>query len=169
MTFQQQLLATLIGTFSGFVGSLILFWVKELWQSKNKKDATVKNLLYELRYNINLFGKYEAELTKCIEDVSSDSKNVYLTIDYEKVASYFSIQFYQTGLISKYFHPEDVKRWNDFLITVSKGSEIYVNEMLEKWRKSEIEKPKIHNILKLERDQVRYAKEKSEYIKEKIE
>ncbi len=169
MTFGEQILATLIGTFSGFVGSLILFWIKEYVQSNKKRDATKKNLVYELKYNINLFEKYEIALTKCIEDVAADGKKVYISIDYDYVATFFSQQFYKEGLISEYFHEEDMRRWNDMLTKVSKGSETYLNETLEKWRNSEIEKSEIHKVLTLEREHIKYAKEMSEYIKQKIE
>ena len=44
---------------------------------------------------------------------------------------------FRGALISKYLHVEDMKRWNEFLSTLGEGSEIYVNEVLEKWRKNE--------------------------------
>lgn len=168
MKFWEQALATLIGSFGGFVGALILFWIKTYSENSRKEKSLLKNLRYEIEYNINLLNKYDGEITKCIEAVAADSKVVYLNIDYAKIARYFSIQFYREGLLSKYLHIEDMKNWNDFLATLSEGAETHVLETLEKWRKTEVGKEQTFNALKHERSQVQYAKQLSEYLKEKI-
>jgi hypothetical protein len=168
MTFTQQILATLLGSFGGFVAALLMLWIKHWFDEKNKEKALLKNLHYEIAYNINLFAKYEEQLTKVIEGVGADARDLYLTIDYALIARYFSIQFYREGLVSKYLHIEDVKRWNDFLSTLSEGSQAHVNESLEAWRESRGEKEATFKALRHEREQVRYAKELSEYINAKI-
>jgi len=165
MTYTQQIIATLIGTIAGFAGSLVLFWIKELHQNNKRQKSLVKNLRFELDYNVNLLNKYETDLTQCIEAVSADSKSVFTTIQYDKIAHFFAIQFYREGLITKYLHPEDMKRWNDFLSSLSEGSEEYIEDILKKWRDSNIEKEKVFKALKNERAQVKYAREMSEYLK----
>ena len=80
----------------------------------------------------------------------------------------FSVLFYREGLISKYLHVEDVKNWNNFLITLSEGSEAYANETVEKWRNGEATKEQVFKVLKHERDQIKYAKELCAYFKQKI-
>jgi transcriptional accessory protein Tex/SPT6 len=84
------------------------------------------------------------------------------------VARFFAIQFCREGLISKYLHPEDMKRWNDFLSSLSEGSEGYIKDKIDQWRNSTIEKKAIFEALKHERDQVKYAREICEYLKSKI-
>ncbi|WIM05166.1 MAG: hypothetical protein OHM77_10725 [Candidatus Nitricoxidivorans perseverans] len=169
MTFTQQIVATLIGSFCGFLAALLMLWIKRWFDDRTKEGSLLKNLRYEIAYNINLFAKYEEQLTKAIESVGADAKDVYVAIDYALIARYFSIQFYREGLVSKYLHFEDVKRWNDFLSTLSEGSEAHLNESLEAWRTSTADKEKTFKVLRHEREQVRYAKELSEYIKAKIE
>ena len=78
---------------------------------------------YEFDYNINLLNNYHDKLTKCIEAVGVDSKLANIDIDYDFISRHFSRRFYQEGLISKYLHVEDMKRWNDFLSTLGEGSE----------------------------------------------
>lgn len=168
MTYQEQVTATLIGTFFGFIGSLILFWIKNSWEARQRKKALLKNLGYELDYNINLFLRFEEQLTKLIEVVSADSRDLFLSLNYGSIARFFAIQFYQAGLIAKYLHPEDMKRWNDFLTTLGEGSEAYAVNTVTKWRNSEIDKEGTFQALKYERDQVKYAREFSEYLKGKI-
>jgi len=168
MTFREQVVATLIGTFAGFCGSLVLFWLKELWQNHRKKKDIIKNLGHEFDYNINLLNKYDKELTGCLEKIAAESKVVFSTIQYSKIFKYFANQLYTEGLFSKYLHPEDMKRWNDFLTTLSLGSENYFLEMLDKWRKSEISKANVHAAVDQERNNVRHAREMTEYLKAKI-
>lgn len=168
MTFQEQVVATLIGTSGGFIGSILLFWIKQFAEKRNKDKTLIRNLHYEIEYNIHLLTGYETQLTECIEGVGADSKQTYLGIDYSFIARHFSIQFYREGLISKFLHPEDMKSWNGFLSTLGEGSQEYVKDILEKWRKSEVEKEDVFKALKHERDQVKFAREMSEYLKQKI-
>jgi len=168
MTFQEQVVATLIGTSGGFIGSLLLFWIKQFAEKWGKEIFFMHKLAYEIEYNIHLLKGYETQLTECIEAVGADGKQTYLNIDYSFIARHFSIQFYREGLISKFLHPEDMKRWNGFLSTLGEGSQTYVQDILKKWRKSEVEKEAVFKALKHERDQVKYAREMSEYLKQKI-
>ena len=169
MTFWQQLLTTFAGAFFGFISALVLFWVKENVSSGKRDAALVKNLMYELDYNIALYGKYVEEITKVIEAANAGLKSTYLTINYSFVARFFSIQFYQAGLIQKYLHHEDMKMWNDFLIRLSEGGQAYVMSRLEAWRKNEIAKEELFTALQYEREQIEYALKATKYIKQKIE
>jgi hypothetical protein len=168
MTFTQQVIATLIGSFGGFLAALAMMWIKQWFDDSRKEKSLLNNLRYEIAYNINLLNRYDDQITKCIEAVGADSKAVYLSLDYNLVARYFSIQFYREGLISRYLHIEDVKRWNDFLSTLSEGSEDYVSETIKKWRDGQASKEQTFNALKHERDQIRYAKELSDYLSQKF-
>jgi len=152
----------------GFIGALLLLWIKQFAEKRSKEKTLVRNLRYEIEYNIHLLKGYETQLTGCIEAVGADGKQTYLSIDYSFVARHFSIQFYREGLISKFLHPEDMKRWNAFLSTLGEDSQEYVQDILEKWRKSEVEKEDVFKALKHERDQVKCAQEMSEYLKQKI-
>ena len=81
MTFSQQIIATSIGAFLGFIASLVIFWIKESVQKTNREKALVQNLKYELDFNIGLFTKYISDITNAIEAVSADSKNTWLDLN----------------------------------------------------------------------------------------
>lgn len=168
MTFTKQIIATLIGSFGGFLAALAMLWAKNWFDSSQKESALLKNLRFEIDYNINVLLKFDDQLTKCIEAVGSDSRSLYLSIDYNFIAHHFSILFYREGLVTKYLHVEDVKRWNDFLSTLSPGMEKHVLNTIEQWRHSSIEKEEVFSVLNHERSQVRYAKELSEYLKARL-
>jgi len=168
MIFGQQVLSTLIGTGSGFLFALALFGIKEKINGASEKAALIKNLHYEFAYNRNLFEKYIKKIGEVIETINAGDRKAYLSIEYEFVASYFSIQFYRSGLCSKLLHCEDMKRWNDVLVNHSQGSETYVMDAVEKWREEKIEQKKVVSALKLERTQLEYARDMIDYLKGKI-
>jgi hypothetical protein len=168
MKFWEQLLATSLGATAGFIFSLFLFWLKENWKQSRLIRNLLTNLHFEIEYNLNLFKKYSERITECIEAVNSDNKTVYINLDYKFVASYFSLQFYREGLVTKYLNYEDMKQWNDVLTNHSPGMEQYILDILESWRKSEAEKDKVFNSLKHERDNLNYAIKMMEHLKAKI-
>lgn len=172
MTFNQQVVATCIGAFAGaffgFVASLIVFWIKEAAQKSSYEKVLIQNLRYELDYNINLYQKYITEITGAIEAVGADNKSIFLNLNYSSIARFFAVQFYQAGLLKKFFHCEDMKRWNDFLLNLREGGETYIMNRMEKWRAGTIRKDEAHAALNLERKHIQYALDMTNYIKQKI-
>ena len=168
MSFWETALSSSLGAFVGFLGALIIYFIKEFRSRVARQKAVVSNLKYELTYNINLYSKFEGQIQDCIEAISNDSHDTYLSLDYDFIARHFARQFYNEGILPKYFHPEDVRRWNIVLSSVSDGSQAYVIESVEKWREQNIEKEKVFKSLKHEKTQVAYAREMSEYILKKL-
>jgi len=169
MSFWQTVAASGFGAFFGFLGALAVFLVQE-WQKNRRRDAAiVQNLKLEIDYNVNLYEKFQKQIQDCIEAISNDSKALYLNLDYQFVGTHFAKQFYQNGLLLKYFHPEDMRRWNIMLNQIATGADTYVCECVDKWREDkEIKKEDVYNALKHEKSQISYAKQMSEYIKSKL-
>ena len=169
MTFCESALASSIGAFVGFVGALLIFFVKEWWQNKVRRTSIVENLKLEIAYNINLYEEFEKQIQNCIEALSNDSRSLYLNLDYDFVGTHFAKQFYQNGLLLKYFHPEDMRRWNVMLTKIGAGADKYVTACVDQWREEKvIDKEEVYKALKHEKDKVTYAKEMSEYIRSKL-
>ncbi|WP_304511723.1 hypothetical protein [Desulfobacula sp.] len=169
MTFWESALSASIGAFIGFIGALIIFFIKEIWQQKIRTTSTVKNLKMELAYNINLYEKCEKSVQECIEAISNGSRSLYLKLDYNFVGVFFATQFYQSGLLLKYFHPEDMRRWNVMLNQIGAGADAHVANCVKQWREEEdIKQETVYNALKHEKSQISYAKEMSEYILAKL-
>jgi hypothetical protein len=61
-----------------------------------------------------------------------------------------------------------MRRWNIALTSISEGGEKHVTESVDKWRDSKIEKSEVFEALKYEKTQIKYAKEMSEYIINKL-
>jgi hypothetical protein len=89
----MSFLESALGPFIGFVGALILFFLKEYFNKVKQEKAIVKNLIYELKYNLNLYEKLEGQIQDCIEGISNDKRSVYLNLDYDFVGRHFAQQF----------------------------------------------------------------------------
>ena len=165
LSFWEQAGATVIGVVAGFLFSLALFWIKENISYKKKKENILKGLRFEFDYNLNIFKKYLEQVEECISAIGANSKKTYLKLNYELIFIYFAKQFYQEGLIIKYLPVEGVKRWNDFLGNCSVGSDEYIDNELEKWRKSKIDQEDIFKSLKLEKNHLKDAIVMIEYLK----
>jgi len=169
MTFLESVISSSIGAFVGFLGALIIFFVKEWWQTNTNKTSIIENLKLELTYNITLYNDFEQKVQECIEAISNDSKSVYLTLDYDFIGTHFAIQFYRNGLLLKYFHPEDMRRWNVMLTLIGEGAEKHVVECVDQWRDNEgTEKENVYRALNHEKKQLAYAREMSQYILKKL-
>jgi ribosomal protein S8 len=168
MTYWEHVTATAIGALLGFLFGLALFWIKERCFKSDQRKKAIKNLIFEFEYNLNLFEEYKKKLTECIEAVSADKRKIYLNMEYGYVARHFARRFYNEGYLSDYLHQEDMKRWNIFLSELSPGSETYVVEQVNGWRKNDIDKQSVFSTLKHERDQIQFAIDMIEYLKTKI-
>ncbi|MDO6545365.1 hypothetical protein [Photobacterium sanguinicancri] len=158
-----------LGPFIGFLGAVILFFLKEKWTSFCKKKSTISNLKLEIHYNINLYSDFIKQLSSAINAVSSGSKHVYVRLDYDFIATFFAKEYYNSGLLLTAFHVEDLKRWNVMLSSLSAGYEQKVLDSLEEWRTDKgISQDELFHILDHELKQVRYAKEMSEYVLSKL-
>ena len=164
MTFGESALSSSIGAFAGFLGALIIFFLKEWRTNSVRRKSIIENLKLELQYNINLYEKSASDVQECIDAISNDSRNVYLTLNYGFVARTFAVQFYNEGLLLKYVHSEDMRRWNSILSQVSENSDEFVTECVAQWRQSKISKEDVYRALKLEKDHINEAKGMSEYI-----
>ena len=168
LSFWEQAGATVIGVIVGFVFSLVLFWLKECSSDKRKKGHILENLKYEFKYNLNLYNKALEQVQNCINAVGADSRDTYLNLNYGLITTFFAQRFYQEGLLIKYLHWEDMNRWNALISTHSAGSDRYVMESLEKWRKLKITKEDVFTALNLEQKYLKNTIAMVHYLKAKI-
>lgn len=152
MTFSGQLLATMIGTISGFVFSLALFYIKEKISNNRREKFLIDNVKKELEANLVLLMKAEQSLTTCIEKVTNDIHRVYCTLNYNFFAKFFTQQFYQSGFIHGKWTIKDIEALNEAFVAYSPGSDAYVLNGLQLWRDGKTDKKATLTVLHFERD-----------------
>ena len=168
MTYWEYVTATAIGALVAFLFGLALFWIKERLISANQKEKAIKNLRYEFEYNLTWFNEYKKKITECIEAVSADKRNIYLNLDYDYIAKYFAIRFYNEGYLPDFLHQEEMRKWNIFLSKLSPGYEAYVEEEVDKWREKGGNKESVLKALENEMKDIQFAIDMVEYLKTKI-
>ncbi len=152
MTFGQQVTATLIGTVSGFLLSIFLFYLKEKWIKHSAIKLLKKNVINEIEYNIKLLTQVLTDLKKCIEKITVNDRLVYCNVNYGRFARYFLQSFYQSGHISEKWNLNDIDKLDHIMIYYNVGSDSYVLHGLENWRNSSLDQRETLNILGFERD-----------------
>jgi len=99
MNFWQLIIVTFTGSFLGFLGALVIFWIQD-YLKKNKLDkAIVDNLKLELKYNINTYTEYINVIQECMDMVTNNRKDVSLNLRSDYLSTHFSRKFYQSGLL----------------------------------------------------------------------
>ncbi|MEA2095933.1 MAG: hypothetical protein U9P73_04470 [Candidatus Cloacimonadota bacterium] len=154
MNFYEQLVATMIGTISGFIFSLFLFYIKEKLSISKRRRFMVKNVKKELEANIVLLIKADQSLTKCIEQVTNNIQQVYCTLNYKFYGKFFTQQFYQSGFIYDEWTIKDIETLNEAFVAYSVGSDAYVLNGLQQWRDGKADNKSTLAVLHFERDNI---------------
>lgn len=151
MTFCQQVVATLIGTVSGFMLSIVLYWIKEKWNTSKANSFIVENAKVELEIGISILEKTKKEIISAIEKVTVSDINVYVNINYNRMERHFLIQLYNSGLMKKkLFSVEDINLLNRIYIDFAEGREAQLKSALDLYRKRIFTSQMMINSLKCE-------------------
>lgn len=164
MEFYQQLFFTCTASILGFCFALFLFFLQNKCQDKKNEKALVRNLIFEVKYNIHYLQKCLEQINECIEKVAEDSTDTYLNIDYNFIGRYHTKRFYNEGLISKYFIPENVRNWNIYMDELGESNHKYISEEIEKWRDGLTIKSKVLKELEEEKGHIQYGIHYSEWV-----
>ena len=57
MTFWQSVFPVFIGAVFGFIFSIVLFYITNIWRGKKAKEALEKSLIKEFGYNISFLSQ----------------------------------------------------------------------------------------------------------------
>jgi len=134
MTFNQQLLASFIGTFFGFLSAIVLFLLTFYIQRKLANNIFKKHLKREFRYDIKLMKEWIETVEKVLRKVTAKDKQIFYYIKYSDLARYFMDESFKLGLIYNLFSDEQVFALNKLVTHCSIGTEQYINNKIIAWR-----------------------------------
>lgn len=164
----KEFYSPMIGTFLGFLSAVLIAEYKSYRKLNAEKKTLLKNLKYELEYNINLYNGFVKEISTAMASLASGSKNTFLKLDYHFVGTHFAIEFYQKGLIVDYLHQEDMKRWNNMLNRIGRGEQDLILDKFDAWKQDQLEAASLHDYLLDEKKHLEYAKDMSEYLLKRL-
>ena len=169
MTFGQQVIATLIGTVSGFLLSICLFYLKEKWTRHSALKLLQKNVINEIDFNIKLLSQVLNDLKKCIEKVTVNDQLVYCNVNYGRFGRFFLQSYYQSGYISDKWDLNDIDKLDHILIYYNVGSDTYVLHGLENWRNGSLDQRETLSTLGFERDNLEKHIQELSDLKSKLQ
>lgn len=168
MEFWTNLVSTFIGAFSGFVFSIVLFFLTNNIGRKSAKESLENNLIKEFEFNEHYLENISSDLYKAIEKINADSKNVFIYFNYINFQRLFITQYFQQGYLYEKLTPDDIVLLDKILTHMNLYGQQYVNDSMDKWKKDQLMKKEIVDIISYERDSIEGFIKDLDIIKAKI-
>ena len=156
----QQIFASFIGTFFGFILAIVLFLITDTVKARSAKKILRKHLKRELEYDITLIQKFIDDIDKILHKITTDDSSVSTYLKYNYLQRSFIQRAFETGIMYDELNNDDISQLNALIMHCNFGSEQYVNELIQSWRerrqeqkgalgKFEFEKELLQNYKKL--------------------
>ena len=131
MSFKEQVFASFIGTFFGFISAFILFlltnYIRSLKINKNLKN----HLKREFEYDVSLLQEWIDEIDTILRKITASDTQVYNYLKYSFFQRYFMQESFKFGIIYKLFTNEDIFNLNEMLVHFDIGGEQFVKSLLQ--------------------------------------
>jgi hypothetical protein len=112
MNFAEQIVSTLIGTFAGFIFSIVLFYLTEKWRSQRTHKDLSSNIQRELQFNVDFLAAYKTEFEKMLRLITAQDaqqeKQIYTIFRHNKVQRLFLQEAFQKGLLYKSLTTDEI-------------------------------------------------------------
>ena len=166
MNFIEQIAASFIGTFFGFIFAIILFYItNKILEIRNKK-VLLKHLKREFEYDISQIKGWIEEIDKILRKITANDSNVFSYLKYSYFARSFIQQAFNSGILYNKLNDEEISNLNTILSHCDLGFEGYINSLITQWKSSSIEQKEVLSKFEYEKEALsKYQKELAEFIK----
>lgn len=154
MNFYQQIIASLIGTFVGFVFSIVLFYLTEKWKSAHTNKNLSSNIQRELQYNVDFLNGYKDEFEKMLRQVTANTKPVYLIFKHSKLQRLFILEAFQKGLLYKYLTVDEINNMDVMINYFLPYRDQALNQILSSYNSGQNTAQSALATLEWDRDQI---------------
>ena len=164
MTFKEQIIASCIGTFFGFIFAIVLFFITNFIQQLLVKISFRAYLKREFKYNISLLKEWIDEIDKVLRKITAEDKQVYSYLKYSFFQRYFMQESFKLGIMYKLFDNEDIFSLNKVLLHCDIGMEQYVNSLIDRWKKGEIKRQEALDAFEFQKEELKEYKKHLEKL-----
>jgi len=134
------------GVFAGIIAGVGIHLGIELIRGCIARKKMVKNLKFEIDFNIGKIDSFLEELGRYRDKVTGDSLfNYFGYFNLSKVIITTMFQMFLNGSIYKYLKYEDIVKLQNFITDFSLSTEQYINNQI-KWNKENIKTPGIKQL-----------------------
>lgn len=159
MTFREQLWASLVGSFFGFVFAISLFFITNWIQLWLRNKSLQKHLQRELSYNISWLQELADDIDKILRQIIADDHGIYHYLRYSYFQRYFIQESFRNGILYDKLNNEDISYLNQMLLHCDVGVEQYVNSLIAQWKNQQIDKKAAVDNFEFQKSElVRYKK-----------
>jgi len=166
--FEQQLLSTLIGTISGFILAMGLFYLTFIWKNSIEKNNLRKNMIREYEYNLRLLDTWHTNIENTITKVISNDRAIPYYFKYRDFQTIFLQAFFSRGFLYERLDDDEINSLAVMLQDFNLYGENYINGKIQDWKEGRIDIANMKGELEFERDKINDSIEKLGKIKEKI-
>ena len=168
MSFGEQISASFIGTFFGFIFAIILFFItNKIIESRNKR-MLLKYLKREFEYDISLMQEWVNEIDKILRKITANDSNVFSYLKYSYFSRAFMQQAFNSGIMYKKLNNEEILQLNTILLHCDIASEGYINSLITQWKSGSIDQKDVLFKFEFEKDSLTQYKRQLDDIIKKI-
>ncbi|MEK6690538.1 MAG: hypothetical protein AABY78_04435 [Nitrospirota bacterium] len=166
MTFQEQVIATLLGSLAGFLFAIVIFYITENIRTKRIKKNLTKNLKREFEYNISLLQEWIDEIDKILRKITANDTQVFSYLKYSYYQRLFAQESFHFGILYElYNNNEDISTLNAIFFHCDINEEQYINQIITKWKDTQIEQKKALSTFEFEKETPqKYKKQLTELL-----
>lgn len=168
MKFGEQILATLIGSFAGFVLAIILFYITEKIKNSSTKTGILKSLKREFQYNLALIDEWLNNIDKILRQITANDLQVYSYLKYSGFQLFFLQTAFQWGILYNLVENEDIGKLNNILSHCSLLTENYVMDKINLWKSRQIDQKEALSIFEFQKEKLQTFKNDLQKIMQKI-
>lgn len=165
MTFQQQVIATLLGSIAGFLFAIFIFYITENIKTKRIKKNLIKNLKREFEYNISLLQGWIDEIDKILRKITTDDRQIFSYFKYSYYQRLFTQESFHFGILYELYNNEDISTLSTILLHCDINGEQYINQKITQWNTVQIEQRKVLSTFEFEKETLqKYKKQLTELL-----
>lgn len=151
MKHTRQLVLSFSATFLGFIFALALFVIQEDLKESRENKILLRNVIYELQYNLLVLDGFDQKFEKTIRKIMNDEKNVILGLSYLDIQFFFLNKIYKKGDLIHYLTMDDLTEAHRVTAIYSQAWGDIIYEYLEKWNADEETKKNILIVMEYEK------------------
>lgn len=166
MTFEQQVLASFLGTAFGFVFAILLFLITGKIGQNLKRETLRKHLKREFEYDTSLLQEWIDEIDKVLRKITADDHQVFSYLRYTFLQRSFMQEAFRSGIMYKALNNDEISRLNSVLLHCDFGIEQVINGAIQQWNSVQLSQQEALRKFEFEKEQLQsYKKHLQEIVK----
>lgn len=125
------------GVFLGVIAGVAVSIATQTVISKREEKQKIKNLKFEIKYNLSMIDKWVGAIGKFRDAVAASAMNTWHEyLQFSHIMKYTISELYESGILYKYITTDEIGNLNLFLSDFTQAFEIYINQDINSTRQN---------------------------------